>query len=143
MSNKLSLTKSITIHTPKADVWDALTNPEQIRKYFFGTETTSDFKKGSPIVYKGIWEGKPYEDKGTVLEVEKNTVFKHNYWSSFAGTPDAPENYANITYKLTGEDGNVILSITQDNIASEEAKTHSENNWAMVLDGMKKLLEKK
>ena len=143
MSGKLSLTKSITIHASKASVWDALTNPDQIKKYFFGTETTSDFKKGSPIRYKGIWEGKPYEDKGTILEVERNSIFKHNYWSSFIGTPDAPDNYANITYTITGDEGNITLTVTQDNLLTEEAKKHSENNWDMVLDGMKKLLERK
>ena len=142
MTNKLSLTKSIIINAPKASVWDAITKPELIKKYFFGTETVSDFKKGSPIVYRGVWEGKPYEDKGTILEIEKNKILKHNYWSSFTGTPDTPENYANITYALSGDDGSVKLSITQDNIATEEAKIHSENNWGMVLDGMKKMLEK-
>ena len=142
MANQLIATKSITVKATKAQVWDAITNPEMIKKYFFGTETESDFKKGSPIYYRGVWEGKPYEDKGTILEIEKEKLLKHDYWSSFAGTEDKPENYATITYTLTGHDGNITLTVTQTNVPSEEQREHSEKNWGMVFQGMKELLEK-
>lgn len=143
MANTLVATKSITIKATKAQVWDAITNPEMIKQYFFGTETESDFKKGSPIYYRGVWEGKPYEDKGTILEIEKEKVFKHDYWSSFTGTEDKPENYATIFYTLSGNDGNITLSVTQTNVPSQEMKERSEGNWGMVFEGMKDLLEKR
>jgi uncharacterized protein YndB with AHSA1/START domain len=142
MTNKLVAKKSVTIKASKAKVWDAITNPAVIKQYFFGTEAVSDFKKGSPIIYRGVWEGKSYEDKGTILEVEKEKLLKHNYWSSFSGTEDIPANYANITYQLSGSDGAVTLSVVQDNVASEEVRDHSEKNWEMVFNGMKELLEK-
>ena len=142
MKNKLVVTKSVTVKATKSKVWDALTNPETIKKYFFGTETESDFKKGSPIYYRGVWEGKSYEDKGTILEIEKEKLFKHDYWSSMSGTEDKQENYATITYTLSGNDGNVTLTVTQTNVASEEQKEHSEKNWEMVFQGMKELIEK-
>jgi len=142
MAKQLVATKSVTIKATKAKVWDAITNPEMIKKYFFGTETTSDFKKGSPIYYRGVWEGKPYEDKGTVLEVEKEKILKHDYWSSFSGTEDKPENYATVTYILSGSDGKVTLTVTQSNLKSEEQRDHSEKNWETVLNGLKNLIEK-
>src|SRR6478752_9120772 len=140
MKNKLVVTKSVTVKATKSKVWDALTNPETIKKYFFGTETESDFKKGSPIYYRGVWEGKSYEDKGTILEIEKEKLFKHDYWSSMSGTEDKQENYSTITYTLSGNDGNVTLTVTQTNVASEEQKEHSEKNWEMVFQGMKELI---
>jgi uncharacterized protein YndB with AHSA1/START domain len=143
MTNQISATKSVTVKATKSQVWEAITNPEMIKKYFFGTEAISDFKKGSPIYYRGVWEGKAYEDKGTILEVEKEKLLKHDYWSSFSGTKDSPENYATITYKLSGNDGNVTLSVTQDNLRSEEQREHSEKNWETVLTGLKELLEKR
>jgi uncharacterized protein YndB with AHSA1/START domain len=142
MAKQLVATKSVTVNATKAKVWDAITNPEMIKKYFFGTETTSDFKKGSPIYYRGVWEGKPYEDKGTVLEVEKEKILKHDYWSSFSGTEDKPENYATVTYILSGSDGEVTLTVTQSNLKSEEQRDHSEKNWETVLNGLKNLIEK-
>jgi uncharacterized protein YndB with AHSA1/START domain len=44
---------NITIKADAARVWDALTNPELIKQYLFGTEAISDWKEGSSITYKG------------------------------------------------------------------------------------------
>jgi hypothetical protein len=35
-----------------------------------------------------------------------------------------------------------VVSLSQDNNATEEARGHSEKNWAMMLDELKKLVEK-
>jgi len=70
--NKTFTSKStITINAPASKVWDALTKPELIKQCLFGTEVTTDWRVGSPITYKGEWEGKAYEDKGKVLQIEK------------------------------------------------------------------------
>lgn len=141
MENKLILRKSFQINASLSKVWDALTKPELVKQYFFGTEITTDWKKGSPIFYRGVWEGKPYEDKGHILDIEKEKFIRYNYWSSFSGTEDIPANYANISYELSQEGGSTILNIVQDGMKDQEALDHSEQNWAIVLDGMKKLLE--
>src|SRR5437763_593296 len=134
---------SINIHSSISNVWDALTKPEIIKQYFFGTNTITDWKAGSPIKFKGEWQGKSYEDKGTILEIEKNKLIKYSYWSSMSGIEDKPENYVIVTYDLSGEDGNVTLSVLQENIPDEKMKTHSEENWNMVLQGLKKVVEEK
>ena len=59
-----------TINAPPSKVWDALTKPALIKRYLFGTEVTTDWKVGSPITYRGEWQGKTYEDKGKILEIE-------------------------------------------------------------------------
>ena len=92
MKNNISGSASIVIDAPASKVWEALTNPQQIKKYFFGTDTISEWKKGSPIYFRGEWEGKKYEDKGTILETEPNQLFKYTYWSSMSGIEDKLEN---------------------------------------------------
>ena len=37
--------------------------------------------------------------------------------------------------------GRTEVRLSQDNNATEEARQHSEKNWAAMLDGMKALLE--
>jgi uncharacterized protein YndB with AHSA1/START domain len=133
---------SITINAPKSKVWDALTKPELIKQYLFGTEVTTDWQVGSPIIYKGIWEGKAYEDKGKVLENEPEKLLVSTFWSALSGKPDLPENYQTVRYVLSSEDGRTRLTLTQDNNASEKEADHAEQNWNMVMTGMKKLLEK-
>ena len=133
---------STTISAPATRVWDALTNPELIKQYFFGTQAISDFKEGSSLQFKGEWDGKEYLDKGEILKSEPCQLFQYTYLSSFSNLPDVPENYANISYELDEEDGETMLTIKQENVANEDARKHSEENWSTVLKNLKALLEK-
>lgn len=141
MTNTLTLNTSISINAPKSKVWMALIDPEQVKKYFFGTILKSNWKVGSAITFSGEWEGKPYMDKGTILEIEMEKILKYNYWSSFSGTEDKPENYATIVYSLEEKNGETVVSILQDGIKTKEARDHSEENWKIVMNNLKELLE--
>jgi uncharacterized protein YndB with AHSA1/START domain len=141
MMNTFATEASIVINAPASKVWEALTNPTMVKQYLFGTEVKSDWKKGSPITYTGEWEGKKYEDKGTILEVEPEKYLLSTYWSSMSGTEDKPENYQKVGYRLTPEGEGTKLTITQENAKSQEAADHSKKNWEMVLGSLKKLLE--
>ncbi len=143
MNTKLALKTSILIHSPASAVWDALTNPAVVKEYFFGTTLITDWKVGGPVRFTGEWDGVTYEDKGTVLAFEPERYLSYNYWSSFSGTEDIPENYANIEYILEAAEGGTQLTITQDNLKDEEALAHSESNWQAILAEMQKLVENK
>jgi len=129
------------IDAPASKVWDALTKPELIKQYFFGTEAISDWKKGSRLYFRGEWEGKKYEDKGTILETNPPKLFRYSYWSSMSGIEDKPENYVTVTYDLKEENGKTRLTITQENIPDEKTKAHSEENWNKVVSDLKNLVE--
>jgi len=141
MNNPFISKTSTTINTPISKVWDALTKPHIIKQYLFGTEVTTDWQVGSPITYKGLWNGKAYEDKGKVVQIEVEKLLVSTFWSSLSGLPDVPENYKTVRYELTADGNGTRLTITQDNNDSQEDANHSEQNWKMVLDGLKKLLE--
>ena len=134
-------TSSITIDAPPSKVWGALTKPELIKQYLFGTEVTTDWQVGSPITYRGVWEGKPYEDKGRILQIEEGKLLVASYWSAFSGKPDLPENYQTVRYELTKAGNETRLTITQENNASQEEADRAAQNWNTVLAEMKKLLE--
>jgi uncharacterized protein YndB with AHSA1/START domain len=141
MEHKLIMKTAISIQAPISKVWHALTDPAQIKEYMFGTDTITDWEKGSTITYKGEWEGKAYEDKGTIMEIIPDKILHTTFWSPMSGTEDKPENYANVIYELKSAGSNTELTITQDNIPDEKVLKGMEKNWAMVLDGLKKLLE--
>jgi uncharacterized protein YndB with AHSA1/START domain len=136
-----TLSTSMTINAPAAKVWDALMNPAKVKQYFFGTNVISDWKKGSPIIWQGEWEGKTYKDKGTVLDINPGKFIKYNYWSSMSGTEDKPENYVNITYDLLEKNGKTEFALTQDGIKNKEAKEHAEQNWNSVFGKMREMVE--
>ncbi len=132
--------KSIIIDAPVAKVWQAIVDPEMVKKYFFGTKVESSWQKGAAIRWTGAWEGTTYEDKGVVLDVEPNKFLRYSYWSSFSGKPDVPENYRVITYRINEVNGKTEYSIEQESTTEEEA-AHSESSWGNILEGMRQLLE--
>jgi uncharacterized protein YndB with AHSA1/START domain len=142
MKSNITGKVSIDINASASEVWEALTTPEIIKKYFFNTNAVSDWKEGSPLIFRGEWEGKQYEDKGTILKVVPNKLFRYNYWGSMSGIEDKPENYATISYELTEKGDKTNLTITQQNIPDKKMKEHSEQNWNKVLGNLKKLIEK-
>ena len=99
MNNPFISKTSTTINTPISKVWDALTKPHIIKQYLFGTEVTTDWQVGSPITYKGLWNGKAYEDKGKVVQIEVEKLLVSTFWSSLSGLPDVPENYKTVRYE--------------------------------------------
>lgn len=142
MKNNLTAKVNISINAPVSKVWDALTKPEIIKQYFFGTEARSDWKVGNPVSFKGEWQRNFYEDKGIVIANEPNKLLRYTYWSSMSGKEDTPENYANVSYELSQKNNETELIVTQDNIADEKTKEHSIQNWRTVLGDLKNLLEK-
>ena len=139
--NNLIAKATTTINALRSDIWDALTTPESIKQYMFGTDVTSKFYEGSPIVWRGEWQGKVYEDKGKVMKVDPGRVFQFSHYSPLSGLPDRPDNYHIVTIELIDKGGEVKVVLTQDKNLTEEASQHSEKNWQMVLDALKQLVE--
>ena len=142
MANKLTFKKSTAINAPVRKVWQALTDPAMIKEYLFGTNTVTDWKKGSPIIYSGVWDGKTYEDKGRIVEIIPEKLLHTTYFSFMSGKEDRPENYANVIYEVQPGNDETILTISQDNIDDETQLQHMEQNWGMVAGSLKKLVEK-
>lgn len=134
-------TASTTIKAPVAKVWEALVRPDMIKQYMFGTNVVTDWQEGSPIVWQGEWQGKRYEDKGVILTIEPQHVLQYSHFSPLSGQPDLPENYHIVTIELSGQGKQTRVRLSQDNNPSDAARQHSEKNWQMMLDGLKKFLE--
>ena len=134
-------TAETEIDVSPSRVWTALTEPEQIKKYMFGSEVETDWQPGSPIVWKGEYEGKQYEDKGEIVEIEPERRLKVTHFSPLSGQEDAPENYHTLLYELEEHDGKTRVSLSQDNNPSEEAAEHSRANWEQMLSGLKQVVE--
>ena len=143
MGNDLIATASTTIAAAPPAVWKALVDPAAIKQYMFGTSVTSDFKEGSPISWRGEWEGKKYEDKGKILRIVPNKTLSYSHYSPLAGLPDKPENYHTVTIELTPKGNETAVKLSQNNNPTEKERQHSEKNWSMMLEGLKKYVEQK
>ncbi|MGC4940712.1 SRPBCC domain-containing protein [Kribbella sp. DT2] len=133
-------TARVEIEASAERVWEVLLDPVATKEFMFGADLDTDWKVGSPIIWAGEYEGKAYQDKGEVLEVEPRRLLKVTHYSPLGGQPDVPENYHTLTYELSG-DSPTSLSLSQDNNASEEEAEHSRGMWEMLVQGVKKVAE--
>jgi uncharacterized protein YndB with AHSA1/START domain len=139
---ELGASSSITIDAPVDEVWRAITTPEVIKRWFFGVDTESDWTPGSPLVHRGEWQGKPYEDKGRIVRIEPPTLLVHTHWSELSGLPEEEENFQLVTWALEDRDGKTELTVTERNLPSAEAKAVSEDGWKTALSGLKEVAER-
>jgi len=146
---KLIVRNTININAPVAKVWDALENPEQTKKYMFGCEALSDWKVGSPLLWKGSYEGKEMIFvKGIILEIKPFSYLKYSVINPNSSMPDIPENYLNVTYELKENNGQTILAVIQDGFedAADGEKRYKDvyNNgegWNPILVAIKQVVE--
>ncbi|WP_166118118.1 SRPBCC domain-containing protein [Acetobacter farinalis] len=132
---------TLLIKAPRAAVWEALTSPPIIERYFFGTVLKTDWRVASPMLFSGTYQGRTYEDHGTVLTFAPPTSLSYSYWSSFSETEDRPDTRLIVGYFLEDDGESTHLTVTTSNCATEEQAQHSVETWQVVLNGLKALLE--
>jgi uncharacterized protein YndB with AHSA1/START domain len=137
----LTATAEIDIAAPAERVWKALTDPDIITRYFFGTQVETDWQPGSPIFWRGTYNGVAYEDRGEILESRPDRLLKVTHFSPMTGLPDIPENYHTLTFGLDEDGGTTHVSLSQDNNADEAEAQRSADNWQVVLRGLKEVVE--
>ncbi|WAC14279.1 SRPBCC domain-containing protein [Dyadobacter pollutisoli] len=151
MAEPLIIKNSISINAPVAAVWDALVNPEQTKQYMFGCETVSDWKPGSELLWKGVYEGNEMVFvKGEILQIEPEKFLEYTTIDPNSDIDDTSENYLRVTYELIPEESQTILNVTQGDYSTvaegERRYQDSYNNgegWNPILVEIKKLLEGK
>jgi uncharacterized protein YndB with AHSA1/START domain len=134
-------TAETEIAASTAQVWKALTDPEIITQYFFGTQVETDWQPGSPIFWRGEYQGKSYEDRGRVLEIDPLRRLKVTHFSPMTGLPDTPENYHTLTFELTEHGDATRVLLTQDNNGDEAEAQRANQNWQTMLDGLRRTVE--
>lgn len=146
MIDELIVSGTIDVNANVAKVWDALTNPEIIKEYLFGTETITDWEVGSDVVFQGTYGDNlehSYKDKGVILENTPLESLSYTYWSSFSGLADEPENYSLVTYTLVPKGDNLTqFTWTQRGYANQEGYEHSLSGMPAFMEQLKAIMER-
>jgi uncharacterized protein YndB with AHSA1/START domain len=141
MTKNFIATATTTIDASVDSVWAAITDPALIKEFMFGSTVKTDWAVGSSITYSGEWEGKPFEDKGIVVDVQPGRLLSTTHFSPLSGKEDSPENYHTVTYRLERDGESTTVTLTQDNNESAADAEHSADNWTLMLAGLKKVVE--
>jgi uncharacterized protein YndB with AHSA1/START domain len=149
MSQPLTISNSIDIHAPASKVWNALTNPQETKKYMFGCEALSDWKEGSALIWKGNFNGvEVIAVKGIVKKIRPGKYLEYTVIDpNNPKIPDLPENYLTVTCELTEENGTTTLTATQGdyNTVGEGADRYKHSvdggGWTPILEAIKAQVE--
>jgi uncharacterized protein YndB with AHSA1/START domain len=136
-----TITAEVEISASPQQVWSALTDPELIRQYFFGSTVETSWEPGTPITWSGEYDGTSYQDKGEVIDVVPGQRLVVTHFSPMAGQDDVPENYHRLTYSLEKEGDATRLTLEQDN-TPEESVGDFQSNWDTMLGNLKELVER-
>jgi uncharacterized protein YndB with AHSA1/START domain len=144
MKKTLVFQQSIRIKATPAKVWAALTSPALTKKFMFGGEAISDWKAGSTLTWR--LEGSSKTLKGKIVALEPEKRLSYTIIDPEADYPDIPENYTTVTYELTGEKGETIVSVSDGDFAAvaegEERYKRTVPGWAVALNRLKEVVER-
>ena len=126
---------TVEIPAPAETVWDTLVDPDA--SWMMGARVSSTYVVGVPITFHGEWEGKPFEDHGEILEVDRPRRLRYSHWSPLSGQPDEPENYHHLTFTFEERGGSTQVTLEQDGNGSAEEASHATANWEQVLGALR------
>jgi uncharacterized protein YndB with AHSA1/START domain len=134
---------SVRINAPAATVWRVLTTPALTKKFMFGGEAMSDWKTGSPLVWRT--EGSEKVLRGSIVAIETGKLLSYTIINPEADYPDIPANASTVTYTLVEEDGVTTVSVSDGDFASvadgKERYRLTLQGWEVALVKLKEVVE--
>ena len=139
---KLVVHRSVELNATPAEVRTSMTDPKITKYWVMGLEVESDRKSGSPIIWKGISDGKEIIHKWQVLRIEPKKLLQISDLGLESGLDDIEANYTRITYELSVKSERTVLTVTEDRFNGDNKRyKDAENFWDKVLLGLNAIVE--
>lgn len=128
------------IETTPEKLWQALTEGEFTRRYWYDRRIQSDWRVGSPVRF---FDGgsDTLTDSGEVLESEPFKRLVYTFRTEF--DPEAKKlGYSRVSFTLEPTpEGLVKLTLLHDELPSQEMADGFREGWAPILSSLKTFLE--
>jgi len=125
----------VYIRATPEQVWQAITESEFTRRYYYGSSVESDWQPGSPMVYRN--------DDGTeairceVVSADPPNRLVHTFFF-----PGADERPSRVTWTIEARGAATLLTLVHDGFDGETQTYRSvAHGWVPILSGLKTLLE--
>jgi len=132
---------SITINASPQKVWDTITLPELVKLWQYGSSLQTNWEVGSKIKFVSQWEGQIFEQWGTVLEFTPTTKLRYSLFAPRPDLEDKPENYFEMIYLLTADNGQTKLEIIQEDNRPNAVQEEEQDGENPVLTMLKQIAE--
>lgn len=128
------------IATTPEKLWTALTNSEFIQQYWFGRQAESDWKAGSPVVYR-YDQGRKLDITGEVLRSDPPRLLSFTFHAE-TSEEYSRERPSRVTYEIEPAGSLTKLTVTHDDFdAGSKVLQGVSNGWPAILSSLKSLLE--
>ena len=135
---------TVKIHAPASKVWLALTMPDLVKQWQYGSDLRTTWEPGTPIIFRNEWNGQVFEQKGTVLEFKPVSRVKYSLFFPRPDLQDIPENHFFMTYELTESAGLTSVLFRQEDPRPSPANAAAgRDDGPDVLSFLKELVETK
>jgi len=115
---ELSIRKTVEVEAPVEILWKVLTDSEFISQYMFGCNAETDWKPGSPLLWRGAADGVLYV-KGNIVSIEPPYRLVYTVFDPNSTVEDIQVNYLTMTYELKKRgDRASFLEMTQGDFAA-------------------------
>jgi uncharacterized protein YndB with AHSA1/START domain/DNA-binding transcriptional ArsR family regulator len=140
MDSRPAQVYTVFIRAPREKVWDAITKPEFTHQYFYGSEPSSSWKPGAPLVWTEHETGRMLVE-GDVIECDRPRRLVHT-WNVRYDESLAAEAASRVTWELEETDGVTKLTAIHDEF-QQGSKVYDNvaGGWPFVLSGLKTLVE--
>jgi uncharacterized protein YndB with AHSA1/START domain len=132
----------VNILAPARKVWLALTVPDLVKQWQYGSDLLTSWEPGTPIIFRNEWNGQLFEQKGTVIEFTPESRLKYSLFVPRPDLQDIPEHYFYMTYELieSGE-ATSLLFRQEDPRPSPPNESSGGEEGPDVLSQLKELVE--
>lgn len=131
----------LSINATPQKVWDVLTKPEFVKLWQYGSDLQTSWEVGSSIRFVTKWEENVFEQWGTVLEFNPTEQLRYSLFAPRPGLEDKPENYFEMIYSLSEQDGQTQLKITQADHRAHAVQEGEQGEENPVLKTLKDIAE--
>ena len=134
----------VKIIAPRKKVWLALTMPDLVKQWQYGSDLLTTWEIGTPVIFRNEWNGRVFEQKGKVLEFLPDSRLKYSLFFPRPDLQDIPEHRIFMTYELTESEGVTSLPVRQeDPRPSAPDESTGGDEGPNVLSSLKELVEVK
>ncbi len=130
----------VYIRASQEQVWDAITRPELVARFFFGAQVEATYEVGSRI---RSWSPDRTQQWGdnTVLECDPPRRLVHT-WRSLYDPEMAAEPESRVTWEIEAlPQGFSRLTVTHDRLDASPRTAASVRGWSYIVSSLKSLLE--
>jgi uncharacterized protein YndB with AHSA1/START domain len=128
------------IKATQEEVWDAITNPAIVAKFFHGAQVESTYEVGSKLRSLSP-DGSDIWGDNTILECDPPRRLVHT-WRSLYDPEMAAEPDSRVTWEIEAQPGGFAkLTLIHNRLDASPKTAASVRGWSYILSNLKTVIE--